>query len=411
MPGFGLGLTPQDIIGQIEAGIGLGFSIDAKLSAEKTDEQIARVLEEATLAKQAAVRAYGQGILVNSHLNSQDTTLSTIDAGVGGALTAASDANVNAAAATVAATSAASIASDVLDAMAGSVTGASLSDAIDAAVAVRQALKNDIAVRSEVNPHFWVSGLGTDAQAIPAAYSIGGIDPGDQAGGESDVDFLNRVAPTLSWGVHSYAPGLASAIHTDGTTGQALIFVYNPIKPFPDVSEPGFVNSMLAVKPEAWADLADGGLSMADALSTPWKVALSGAVEAVRYTGAAHFLVVQHKVEDGAGIMPPTGRQALLHPMNISPGAQLPTETDVEFLNRIGAGGLTWEWKSGANSIAYATDTDVGAGVVEEYYYSPLDRFPNAQRMLVYTPNSGPPDRSLWEDAVALMSRLPISFE
>lgn len=234
-------------------------------------------------------------------------------------------------------------------------------------------------------------------------------DPADQGEGESDLDYMNRVSGGIAWNANLLGSGRPFA--NCDSNGIQWTLIYWPLPSAGAITEPGFVNAMLAVKPEAWADLADGGLSMADALSTPWKVALSGAVEAVRYTGAAHFLVVQHKVEDGAGIMPPTGRQALLHPMNISPGAQLPTETDVEFLNRIGAGGLTWEWKSGANSIAYATDTDMGAGVVEEYYYSPLDRFPNAQRMLVYTPNSGPPDRSLWEDAVALMSRLPISFE
>lgn len=267
-----------------------------------------------------------------------------------------------------------------------------------------------LGVRSELEPWFvWVwrsYHATTDPDMF--SYILGAGDPATQETGEADLTFMRRVLPARDWGTG----GSVAKPHMTATFANHTYEVYySPIKTSVTIAEPDFVEGMLAVKPSEWADLVDGGLSMADALSTPWKVALSGAVEAVRYTGAAHFLVVQHKVEDGAGIMPPTGRQALLHPMNISPGAQLPTETDVEFLNRIGAGGLTWEWKSGANSIAYATDTDMGAGVVEEYYYSPLDRFPNAQRMLVYTPNSGPPDRSLWEDAVALMSRLPISFE
>lgn len=236
---------------------------------------------------------------------------------------------------------------------------------------------------------------------------LGFGDPSGQGESETDLAYMNRVSGGLTWHSDWYGTGHVGATFNSG--GFDWDLWYWPLPSSGGITEPAFVEGMLAVKPTEWADLVEGGLSMADALSAPWRIGLSGAVEAKRYTGAAHFLVVQHKVADGTGVMEPTGAQALLHPMNISPGAQLPTETDVEFLNRISAGGLTWEWKSGANSIAYATDT--ADGMVEEYYYSPLDRFPNAQRMLVYTPNSGPPDRSLWEDAVALMSRLPISFE
>lgn len=265
-------------------------------------------------------------------------------------------------------------------------------------------------IRSAMEPWFvyrfyGLAAMGTEDNLNPSFQGAG--NPADQGETETDLAFMERVLPGLTWHADWYSTG---HVGTNVRSSNLLWTIwYWPLPSAGAITEPAFVEGMLSVKPTEWAGLKDGGLSMADALAAPWKRGLTGAVEAVRYTGAAHFLVVQHKVADGSGIMEPTGAQSLLHPMNISPGAQLPTETDVEFLNRIGAGGLTWEWKSGANSIAYATDT--ADGVVEEYYYSPLDRFPNAQRMLTYTPNSGPPDRSLWEDAVALMSRLPISFE
>lgn len=265
-------------------------------------------------------------------------------------------------------------------------------------------------VRSGFEPWFVLSRVGATPDYCGAfRVVLGAGNPADQGSGESDLTFMGRVLPGVTWHANYFGTGRVGGRYTVG--GMDFDVWYAPLPGAAAITEPAFVEGMLAVKPDAWADLVEGGLSMSDALSAPWKVGLSGAVQAVRFTGAAHFLVVQHKVEDGAGVIAPSGRQSLLHPMNINPGAQLPTETDVEFLNRIGAGGLTWDWKSGANSIAYASDTDVGEGIVEEYYYSPLDRFPNAQRMLTYTPNSGPPDRSLWEDAVAMMSRMPISFD